>query len=214
MPGGTLHLDPSYGSGLTTIVEAPPDRSGGVGGWQASERVGRRPGKWFKSQPDDTLSWQLILDRDATVGSSIEHRLLNLRYMGVPHSGKSEPPVIKLSGDLNATDAGMEWVVEDVKLGERLYASDGTLVRYHVTVDFSRYNEIGEIEALRITRTRASKKKRRRTIKSKNGDTLRGIALRELGSGARWKDLVKWNKSLKRVDPDARLRANLSIKVL
>jgi hypothetical protein len=46
------------------------------------------------------------------------------------------------------------------------------------------------------------------------GDTMRSVALRELGSGNRWKDLRHWNKKqLGKVNPDDRLRAGTHLAV-
>lgn len=217
MPGGRVKLDPSYGNGLTALVAGAPDREGGIGGWEASERGGQRPGKWFKAQPDDTASYDLILDVDNPAGGGpIEDRLGRLRKMGVRHSDHDEPPTITLIGDVSYGDDALVWVLENVTLGDRLYQGDGTLRRQAVTVSLSRYNGIDELEALTIRSGRTGKahKKRRRVIHTKAGDTLRGVSLRELGSGSRWKEIQAWNKKkLKRVNPDARLRTGTALSI-
>lgn len=215
MPGGRVKLQPSRGSGLTLLVAKPPDRSGGVGGWQSSERSGRRPAKWFKALPDDTYSWELILDLNEVGGPDMHRRLRVLRDMGQP-GDQDEPPTIRIEGDLWDHDASLDWVMQDLSLGERLYAPDGSLVRQTVTVGLERHTPLDEVEAItvRTTRTgRTAKTARRRTVTAKGMDTLRVIALRELGDGTRWKDLQRWNKNLKRVDPDASLRTGLHIVV-
>lgn len=215
MPGGTITLKPSYGIPLTAIVASAPARSGGVGGWQASERARRGPGKWFKAVPDDTYSWTLILDSDATYGkSNVEQRIRNLRDMGRPHDGEAEPPVIDLTGDIWEPDSYISWVMDGMSLGERLYAGDGTLIRQHVTVELSRANLISEIEAVAIEGGRKGGKKRQRTIKTKEGDNLRRVALRELGKASRWQDIRKWNKKkLAKVNPDARLKTGTRLVI-
>ena len=218
MPGGTILLNPSYGPAVRAIVAQAPDRDGGGGGWQPSARAGRAPGKWFKAVPDDTYNWTLILDADATPGTPIENRVRNIRNMGQPGSGHSRPPSIELSGDVLDADARIRWVMDSMSLGDRLYVrgDDGEklLIRQVVTVGLSRYVELDEIETVRITTTRKRGKRRKRLIKTKANDTLRAVALRELGSGSRWKDLVKWNKKkLAKVNPDARLRTGTHLYV-
>lgn len=216
MPGGKLTLVPSYGAPLTLIVMAAPDRAGGVGGWEPSERAQQRSGKWWKGQPDDTMSWELLADIDMPfAGLSVEKRLSILRLMGVKHAGLDEPPTLKLSGDLTPADASLTWVIEDIQYSDRLYQGDGTLQQQKVTVTFSRYNAIDEVEALSIRTTRVKGRKRRRhTIVTRVGDTLRAVAIRELGSGSRWKDIKEWNpKVLKRVNPDVRLRAGTHLTI-
>jgi phage protein U len=216
MPGGKLTLLPSYGAPLTLIVMASPDRAGGVGGWEASERAEQRPGKWWKGQPDDTMSWEFLVDIDMEfAGLSVEKRLSILRLMGVKHAGQDEPPSIKLDGDVTPADASLTWVIEDIQYTDRLYQGDGTLQQQKVTVTFTRYNAIDEVSAIRIRSTRVKgRKKRHHVIKTKTGDTLRAVAIRELGNGSRWKEIKTWNpKVLKRVNPDVRLRAGTHLTI-
>lgn len=211
--GGRVKFTPSSGSPLTLLVANPPERGGGVGGWQSSDRAQRRPGKWFRAPTDDTYSWDLIIDLDAVGGPSVERRIEVLRLMGQPPARGEEPPTITLSGDVWEPDQAVRWVMDDMTLGERLWTEDGDLRRQHVTVALSRYVEISEIDEVRISRTRTGRKRRRRTVQSHANDTLRTIALRELGDGGRWKDLRTWNKKLAHTNPDARLRAGTHVVI-
>lgn len=214
MPGGRVKFTPSSGSALTMLVAQAPERGGGVGGWQTSERAQRRPGKWFRSTTDDTYSWELIIDLDAVGGPSVERRVEVLRAMGQAPKLGGEPPTITIDGDIWEPDKAVRWVMDDLTLGARLWTEEGELRRQHVTVALSRASLIGEIDEVRIGRTRNGKKKRRRrTVRSHGNDTLRAIALRELGDGSRWKDLRTWNKKLRRTNPDARLRAGTHVVI-
>lgn len=216
MAGGRVKLTPGIGSPLTLILNAPPDRTGGVGGYETVERQGRRPAKWWKSSPDDTISLDCILDIDAIGGPSIERRLRVLRDMGLPGDDVNGPPPITLDGDVWEDDKTVEWVFQSggLTLGDRLWNSDGTLRRQFVKIDLERFAPLSTIEAIKIRSSRTSKGKRRRRVTiAKGNDTLRGIALRELGDATRWKDLVRWNKKLKGADPDARLRSGLHITI-
>jgi phage protein U len=212
---GMVKLNPSRGSGLTLILNAPPDRTGGVGGFETVERQKRRPAKYWKGSPDDTISLDCLLDVDAIGGPSIERRLRVLRDMGLP-GDEEEPPTITLDGDVWEDDKTVEWVFQSggLSLGDRLWLPTGMLRRQQVKIDLERYEGIEKIEAIRVTSSRTSKgKRRRRTTIARGNDTLRGIALRELGDATRWKDLVRWNKKLKGADPDARLRTGLHITI-
>lgn len=209
--GGKVRLVPSYGSPLTLIVAAPPDRGGGVGGWVASERSRRRPSKWFKALPDDTMTWDLLLDLDAIGGPGLERRLRVLRDMGQPGPNHDEPPSIAIEGDIWTDDGAINWVLDDMTLGDRLWTPDGALRRQAVTLTFSRYAAVDEISAIKLTRTRNGSKPRRRVVIARGSDTLRTIALRELGDGTRWKDIRGWNKTLAKTNPDARLRTGTHI---
>lgn len=216
MPGGTVTLTPEGGgAALTLIMNGPPDRSGGIGGWASVERSGRRPGKWWQSQPDEAMSIECTLDMHALPGPSVEKRIADLQALGRPSVDlKTEPPVLRLSGDVLPIDKAVRWVMSDLKFGERLYFSDGKLRRQVVTVDLERYNDVSEIEAVQVTRTRrAGKARRRRTVVAHTHDTLRAIALRELGNPSRWTDLRQWNTRLKKVDPDAPLRRGTRITI-
>lgn len=213
--GGMVTLSPSRGSQLTMILRGPPDRGGGVGGMEPVDRALRRPAKFFKSIPDDTISLDCLIDLDAIGGPSVERRLRVLRDMGQA-GAEDEPPSITLTGDVWEADQAIEWVMDGLSLAERLFNSDGTLRQQVVKVDLSRYEALSEIEAIRVKSTRAGKgrKRRRRVTIARGNDTLRGISLRELGDATRWKDIVRWNKKkLKGVDPDARLRTGTHLTI-
>lgn len=207
MAGGTVTLTPEHGSQLTLILNAAPDRAGGVGGWQSADRARRRPGKWWQSSPDDTMTLDCTIDQDAIPGPTVERRLRVLRDMGQPRDDTGgDPPTIELSGDIWSSDANATWVMSDLKLGERLFYPDGSLRRQQVSVDLERFNDIEEITAVRVKKTRVKGKRRRHIVHTHTHDTLRTIALRELGNPGRWKDIREWNPRLRKVDPDYPLR--------
>jgi len=213
--GGMVRLTPQRAgmSDLTMILAGPPDRSGGVGGFEPVERALRRPARYWKGSPDDTISLDCIIDIDAIGGPSVERRLRVLRDMGLPGDDEA-PPSIRLDGDVWDHDKTVTWVMDGLSFGERLWNSDGSLRRQAVKVDLSRFDDVSEIKAITVRPTRTKKgKRRRRTVIAKGNDTLRSIALRELGDATRWKDLRRWNKKLKSVDPDVRLRSGTHLVV-
>ena len=214
---GMVTLSPTRGVRLTLILNGPPDRAGGVGGWEVSERALNRPATWWKAPSQDTMSLDCTLDVDAIGGPDLERRLRVLRDMALP-GDDDEPTTLVVQGDVWAEDTNVRWVIQDVKLGERLFVgagpNAGKLRRQQVSIDLVRYVEVESIEALRVRRSRlASGKRRRRRYVVRRGDTLRAIAMRELGDATLWKDLRKWNKNVRRADPDATLRTGLHLEL-
>lgn len=216
VPPGMVQLDPSRGPAVVITLNKEPDVTLGVGGWQASQRQLRRSARWWSEIPDDTIVFDAFFDVDAHAGPSIETRIGNLQQMGLP-GDRDEPPTIKLYGDVWDRLKTFRWVVSEngITLGPRLWLPNGSLRRQQVGVTLERHEPLDEIEAIKIKSTRnKSGRRRRHTIKTKAGDTLRAVALRELGSATRWKDLRDWNKKrLHNVDPDVRLRTGTHLIV-
>jgi hypothetical protein len=214
--GGMVKLTPTRGTPLTLIVDGAPDRSGGVGGWQSSERALRRPARWWQSPPEDTMSLPCIIDLYAIGGPSIERRVEVLYAMGQvdAEDDEEEPPVIRLSGDVVARDKTLRWVLQDIKLGERAWTSWGALRQQKLTLELEGYDGLDTIAPVAIKRTRSQGGTRRaRVIVTQQGDTLRAIAVRQLGQSDAWKRVRDWNpKTFRTVkDPDAPLRAGLHV---
>lgn len=210
---GMVTLAPSRGSKLTLILDGNPDIGGGIGGWESSERAFQRPARWWKSQPEDTLSLPCLIDINAVgeVAVTVERRLEVLRAMGQVDDDSDEPPTIAVVGDV-PVPPGSLWVMQGLTLAERMFRSDGSLRRQKLTVELEGYAPLDSIEPVAIKRTRRKGKRRARTIKTRKGDTLRAIAVRQLGASDRWKDIRKWNtKRLGKVDPDAPLRAGITV---
>lgn len=209
---GMVRLLAETGTQLTLIIIGDIDRSGGVGGWAQSERMLVPDADYFKSTPKDALSIPCALDLEEVGGPSLERRLDVLYGMGGPVDSDDgyQPPAIRLLGDV-PTCRTQRWKLDDVKLGKLRFRRDAPdeLRAIEVTLDLTTLN-IGEpIGPVRIKRTRASTagKRRQRTITARQGDTLRAIAVRQLGTSGQWTRLREWNPRLKRVDPDVPLKA-------
>jgi hypothetical protein len=197
---------------VNLLLSGAPDRGGGVGGWEVSERVLRPPADWWRAQPKSTISLPCMLDIHEQEGPSLETRLKRLYAMGQPR-GDDPPPPVWLVGDV-PTARTQWWRIDDISLGERIFRTNplGHLRRQELTVQLTEFVEATGVPKVTVRRTRDSKGRRRvRTIRARKGDTLRRIAVRELGSASAWTDLRSWNKKLRRVDPDAPLRAGSQI---
>lgn len=210
---GLIKVVCATGAQLTLIRNGDIDGSGGVGGWQTSERVLREDADWWKSIPKSTRTLPCLLDIDATGGPSLERRLQVLYAMGQP-DGENDPPPVRLLGDVDPIARAARWKLDDIKLGAELFREDSPteLRRQELTLELSTYSPARGVSQVSVKRTRdSSGKRRRRTISARAGDTLRAIAVRQLGSSGDYKLIRSWNPKLKRVDPDAPLRAGTKV---
>lgn len=197
---------------FVAIRNGEVDRSGGVGGWQQSARVLRPDADWWKNTPKDIAGIPLMLDIDELPGAPLEQRLTALRSMGQPDES-GQPPAVSVDGDAPMC-AGIAWKIDDVALGAALYRPDAPtrLRRVELTVQLSSLDEADAVEKVTVKRTRSSAtKRRRRVIHSRQGDTLRAIAVRQLGSSGQYTKIREWNPKLKKIDPDAPLRVNTKV---
>jgi hypothetical protein len=210
---GMIKLVAATGAQLTLIRNGDIDGSGGVGGWQTSERVLREDADWWKSIPKATRSVPCLLDIDGIGGPSLERRLEVLYAMGQPVDD-DDPPAIRLYGDIDPFARARRWKLDDIHLAAQLFLEDdpAALRRQELTLELSTWAPARGVSRVTVKRTRDSHgKRRRRTIRAHTGDTLRGIAVRQLGSSGDYKLIRSWNPKLKRVDPDAPLRAGTAV---
>lgn len=209
---GMIRLTSRRGTEITIIRNGDIDRSGGVGGWQQSERYLREDADWWKSYPKPTVSIPGLLDIDAQPApGSIEQRLNTLYGMGHTH-GDAHPPGIRLAGDAPHC-THLTWKLDDIRLGAALYQPEhpSRLRRIEFTLELSKLTLPDPVGPVSVKRTRTHGRRRRRTIHAHRGDTLRAIAVRELGKSNEYKQLRDWNPKLKRVDPDQPLRPGTPI---
>jgi hypothetical protein len=210
---GMVKLVSENGSALTLIRNGDIDGSGGVGGWQSSERVLREDADWWKSLPKITRSIPCLLDVDALGGPSLERRLEVLFAMGAPDDD-DDPPPLRVLGDIDPIAKARRLKIDDIRLAAQLFREDdpSALRRQELTLELSSFTESRGVSRVTVKRTRDSHgKRRRRTIIARRGDTLRAIAVRQLGSSGDYKLIRSWNPKLKRVDPDAPLRAGTKV---
>jgi len=207
-------------TGVVITLSEPPALSGGVGGWQGTDRPGRRPARWWQGGVEltQTITGFLDLGVGPHAGTPVERRLLDLRRLGVKPAGEDEPPPIALSGDVvDPYSAGPGlWVMQGLSLGDRLFRRGGVLQRQAVTVELVDYEDTPTIAPVRVKRTRDSvAKPRTRQVSTRKGDTLRTIAVRELGSASAWDRIRGWNprvlKGTQPVGPDDPLRPGVRL---
>jgi len=208
---GRVLLDPSDGQSLTLVLAGDPDQSIAVGGWQESPRFGRVPATWYRG-PDDggDLTLSLAVDIRLVGGPDIARRLGVLRAMGRPVRSGGDPPSLRVRCVSLPLGTG-DWVMQGLQLGGQVVQS-GELVRQDVQVTLSPFVKQAPLERVTMRSTRSKANKRRaRVIQSRPGDTMRAIAVRQLGSSGSWAQIRAWNKRLRKVDPDERLKTGTRV---
>jgi hypothetical protein len=189
------------------------DRSGGVGGWQTLTRANIPEAHWYGAPSNDALELTGLLDALEQPSYTVEQRLARLYTFGNP-SGDKDPPSLRLYGDVLPRDSVITWKLDELRVSGVLWRPDDpeTMWRAGVVLSLSRLRRVPEIAAVRVKPTRgASGKRRQRVLRSRQGDTLRLVGVRELGSASGWKQIRSWNKALRRTDPDVRLRRGTRI---
>lgn len=209
----TGRLRPLY---VTFIINGAIDRTGSVGGWQNSERVLREDADWWKGIPKGQLSIPCLLDHYAqSEQRTLEQRLRDLYDMGQPERD-DDPPQIHVYGDVPMSHPpAWVWKLDDIQLGANLFREDhpSRLRRQELTLQLSTWRPATAVSRGTVKRTRdkTGNHRRRRVVVAHARDTLRAIAVRELGSSGSWTLIRGWNKKLKKTDPDAPLRAGTKV---
>jgi len=207
-------LVPDRGSQLTLLLADDPDQALPVGGFEKSERLHRPSTSYFKAPSDAQTTLSLAIDLRLVEGPSMARRLQVLEEMGT-RGDEDEPPKLKVICPRLPRLVPRTWVIAPggLRLGAQVI-EDGELVRQAVDLTLDQWVRGEEIEAVRAGRTRksASGKRRRRTIKTRKGDTLRAIAVRQLGSAGQWTLIREWNKKrFEKTDPDLPLAAGIEV---
>jgi LysM repeat protein len=210
---GIIRLDPTYGRGVRLVMAGDPDQSWS-GGWSQTPLASGAPVTWYGGAEDPGgLTLTAAIDLRIVAEQGLVRSLDALRRMRVAHHGNDQPPKIRIQcAALPLVQRG-RWVMQGMQLGA-LVTRRGHTVRQDVTLTFERYGGLDDVDRVRPGRTRTGKNERRtRTIKTRPGDTLRAIAVRQLGSAGEWKKLRAANDKLKKITPDEPLRAGLRIKI-
>jgi hypothetical protein len=211
---GLVTVTGEYAGAVTLIVTGPPDYSPSVGGWDTADRLGDAAISWWRTRPLATLSLAGLLHVDVT--GPVEASLGMLERIGQPRAGR-DPSRVKVRGDIppSAAASTAVWRLDSMKYGERGYRTDldQILLWQEVTLELTQH-AAGKVAAVGGMKTRNRKGARtRRVVHARQGDTLRTIALRELGNAGDWKLLRSWNTRLAHTDPDALLAVGAKVTV-
>lgn len=229
--GGTVAPPPQSGTVVITGV-LPPEASvtlltasdgvsfqGGVGGWEDVERRGMAPGKRWRGGEATSCTIQgfLHLRRRGFDRGDVGDRITRLVSLGRRRGSDPHPSPVVLAGDVRHPDAdgGGQWVIQDVSLGMPL-RRDGVIILQPVTVELASYAAFRDLAPAAVAATRRGSASASRQVTTRQGDTMRSLATRELGTPTRWTDIRTWNKSLagkNPVGPDTPLRPGMRIVI-
>lgn len=215
VPDGQVYIYTTQfgGAGVYLVLAGAPQVTSTTGGWQQSARAGRAPATWW-SGPDAPTGVQFDLAADARLQpkyQDVAKQIDDLTRLGAASDGNAQPPVLNVECNSTPFLDRVDLVMQGLTLGEQVF-TDGALVRQEVAITLEAFQPFEPLTSVRPTASRSpSNHRRARVIEAKGGDTLRAIAVRQLGDASRWKDIRKWNKSLAKVDPDAPLRAGTKV---
>jgi hypothetical protein len=148
---------------------------------------------WWAGQAPGELSIPCLLD--GFPSSSIEGRVERLEDMARPRSaGKASgaPSPLQIAGNVPGTDR--LWMIAGLDQRDAIWRN-GFRVRQHFDISLTQWVPLEEADTpgRKNQRTAGGAKRRRANYTVKSGDTLTSIALRQLGSAKRWKDIAKLN---------------------
>lgn len=178
----------------------------GFGGWDTVDRPGRVGVTVWRGGDPLAMDIPVLLD-GVDAGRTVDKEWTALQLMARPANG-SQPPTLKLAGPVPYTTR--QWVLDGVDEDEERTIRDahGRPRRVAATLHLLQFVEPDVVKP-GASEKAVSKGVRRRSIRTKKGDTLRKIAKRELKSARRWPEIRKLNKGLH--DPDRVLPTNTKL---
>lgn len=163
--------------------EDEPEFSGGYGGFDQIERPKRSPIAQWKAPPARTLSLSLLLDGHSE-DRAVDGELFALSRLA-SNDGLNAPPVVTVSGTGVPGNGLIKWFISELNWTQQALNDAGAPTR--VAIELSLIEAVEDEIIERPTRGRVQ------TYVVKKGDTLSKIAADKLGSGSRWREIIKLN---------------------
>jgi len=205
----TLTLRPVSPPGPDLIVHlgdgvAQPE---GGGGWNIVKRPKRKSFVDWQGFDPWLMRVPIVLDGfrdDRSIAEDRRALILMMRNRGTP---QGSPPVIVLESQaLPLEGEDLRWVISNLEWGQATYNRAGVCTRQFFVVEFLEYVSPDLLIATKESSPAAAAQERAasspestatpqssRTYTVKSGDTLWGIAVRELGKGSRYTEIVTLN---------------------
>lgn len=200
---------------VTALLLEVRDATIGGGVWEDLPRDGQAPIADFTGRSLDAMTLALRLERGVT-GPSVERALKDLTSLSRPEPGLRTPGGVWVMGEVPHAYPKLLRLSEP-QLGKRRYLSGAPpqpLRYYELEVTLTELVIARATAQATPRRTRDQRGKRRvRVVRTRAGDTLKLLAIAELGNVTRWRDLREWNPAFRKTDPDARLRAGLKVTI-
>lgn len=214
VPKGFVRFHSSPEVSVTVRISTPAATiSGGYGGWEGIRRPRENSlVEWIGHDPMQ-LDVPILFDgmlpdlggqiEQEPWGDSVEHDIRILEHLTHKLDGYNSPPRIKVESDLIPYQ-DREWVINDIKWhGDDVRRpNDGQRVRAGAIVQLFEFIEFDIINGRLSAAARRKRAKAKNNVKTrqkkgtyivKEGDTLRGIAKKELGSASKWHEIANAN---------------------
>lgn len=220
-PSGMVTIWADGERAVTAILMDDPDAEIAAGSYEDLERFGDSPIGRYTGRELDSMALDLRIVAGTTTRGNrrVEDDLASLVALARPEKGNDRPGGVWVIGEVPFPSNQLLRIDGKIKLGKRRYftptGSVRTLRYQQLSVSFVELETASSAANATPKRSRDSKGKRRtRTIRTRYGDTVRTVAVAELGNGARWTEIRGWNlKTLAKTDPDARLRAGTKLVI-
>lgn len=195
MPAGTSVI-----FGMIGEASFEPVSAGSSGGWQVVDRPRQKAAtQWYDASPM-SLVLKLILDG---AGQSIEPDAARLFSWQYAPDGAMQPPILSVAGPLDVQAKALYYFVYDVKFDQDNVIRDDSGNRLQQNIDLTLYEYVPATAAVLTSHSPAQVAQKalaaststtsRRTYTVKAGDTLSGIAARELGNASLWTTIASAN---------------------
>jgi hypothetical protein len=201
------------------LDETTPTVTDGYGGWKEVDRARRTSYVDWPGKPALKMTVGIVFD-GLKEDFGVMPQVKRLEAMALPGDGVTKPPIVKLYGFVPHTD--LSWVISSIAWGESMRNDKGELVRQKMSVtlwqfvpaDIVTKSPASTAKAKAKTKTTQEKGKSTRSFTASKhsyqpdptanatattiytthvGETLDGIAARELGDWQRWKELSDLN---------------------
>lgn len=175
-----------------------PIVDGGYGGWITVDRPRKVALTQWDGRDPFSLKVEVIIDGWRSA-DPVEVRCTTLERMALPPVVGSQPPTVKVYGNVPHTD--LTWVINTIEWGASLRDSKtGLRLRQVATITLLQY-----VDEDRVKIQPAAEKARAKNIKPGEqsakvrtytvvaGDSLSSIASKVYGDYSRWRDIAKLN---------------------
>lgn len=192
-----------------------PSITAGYGGFVEYERPQRRSGVEWVGHPvlrmeinDAVLEGWWIKVGNVRRHLNVQPKIIALNRMATSPGVGVPPPIVKVTGTAILRQ-DVRWAINNLVFGDAVRTSDeGLYVRQYFSLDLIQVPIVGQVSELAARLAGSASSAARGDYTVKNGDSLRAIALHELGDADKWRDIAELNniQDTRRLEPGDTLR--------